>query len=167
MTEADGRFGCRLKVLVRKSRFLFLSARLKRFATSISMGDPWAQMQTPPASVQNSRNGNARGGFDQKGVVADDCQLGRARLLPSHCTAETHGSAGASPSRNCTSLRSTEIRDCTRPEGDCGLRLTTCRNLRSCPEFPPYTFPHHPPSESSSCCCHPLVAPLFWLLVCY
>ena len=41
----------------------------------------------------------------RQGVVADDCQLGRARLLSSHCTAETHGSAGALPSRNCTTLR--------------------------------------------------------------
>jgi hypothetical protein len=65
MTEADGRFECRLKVLLRKSRFQFHSARLKLFATSISMGDPWAQMQTLTASVRNSRNENARGGFDQ------------------------------------------------------------------------------------------------------
>ena len=34
------------------------------------------------------------------GAVADDCEVGRARLLPSRCTVETHGSAGASPSRN-------------------------------------------------------------------
>ena len=43
----------------------------------------------------------------------------RARLLPSNCTAETHGSAGASPSRNCTSLRASEIRDCTRCRSIC------------------------------------------------
>jgi hypothetical protein len=51
---------------LRKSRFLFRSARLKPFAMSISLRDPWAQMQMLTASIQNNRNGNARGGFDQK-----------------------------------------------------------------------------------------------------
>ena len=55
------------------------------------------------------------------GVVADDCQHGRARHLPSqHGRARllpsryTHGSAGASPSRNRTPRRIPEIRDWTR-----------------------------------------------------
>ena len=68
----------------------------------------------PNAASKTVNSGMISSDAGLAGVVADDCELGRARFPPSHCTAETHGSAGASPSRNCTSLRSNEIRDCTR-----------------------------------------------------